>query len=1444
MAFVLVQHLDPNRESMLQEILSRSTSMPVREVVSGMKVLPNSVFIMPSNASLEVVDGHLQLLPHRPVPGTPMPIDHFFRSLAERYGNCAIGVVLSGSLSDGALGLRAIKAEGGVTFAQEEESAKFRDMPRAAIAAGSVDFVYPPDGIALELARMGRHPYLRSVTAGEAETNVDPVGHQKVLAMLRVATGVDFALYRQSTIRRRIARRLALKKIESVRDYVEYLREHPAELNALHEDLLIRVTRFFRDPEVFQTLKSAVFSHILKDRPADDPLRIWVPGCATGEEVYSIAITLFEAIQEAAVNPTVQIFGTDISETAVQKARAGIFLENHMVDLSPERMTRFFVKVEGGFQISKAIRDVCVFARQNVAGDPPFSGLDLISCRNVLIYLEPVLQKQVIPLFHYALKPGGFLLLGASEAIEAFGDLFVAVDRRQRIFSKRPGSVRQRMDLAPRRQAAVGGRSPGPGKLDLSAVDLQREADRVVLDRYAPAGVLVNESLQILQFRGRTSPYLEAAPGTASFNVLKMAREGLLVDLRSAILQAKKTDIRVRKEDLHVRHDGTFRRVNLEVLPIKEPSGGRYFLVLFEEAPEKRRRPPTEAAPRRGSAAAASRGRDAQYATIARLEQELTATKEYLQAIIEGQETSNEEMVSTNEELQSANEELQSTNEELETAKEELQATNEELTTVNEELANRNAEVSQANSDLWNLTTGIRIPVVMVAADGRIRRFTPEAERLLNLLPTDVGRPIGDIRTPLKGLDLAEVTREVVATVTAKEEEIQDEQGNWFLIRVRPYRTLDNRVDGAVLSLVDIDMKRSLEEIHRARDYAEALVETIQESLLILDENLRIRTANDSFYRTFGGSAAQTQGKPLFQLPEWRAQEPVLRRKLESVLTDTEPLADFEVELEFETLGPKALCCNARRVRLPGEPAPLLLLAMEDVTKRKTAERQLRFSETRYRLLFETSREGIWLLDAGTGEILEVNEQIVRTLGFSAEELRGKTPWELDLYDDNAAARQRFEKLRRKGSSHDTELRMKAKQGTWIAIEAVSNVYQAESVRVIQCSMRDVSDRHRLQEELRQVQKLESIGRLAGGIAHDFNNILNIISAHGALLSRRKPEGAKEKESLDAIEKAVRRGSAVVRQLLTFARKSEISFEQVDVNAIVEEVAKMLEETFPKSVTIELDLDPDIRAVHADPNQIHQAVLNLCVNARDAMPDGGVLRLETNVLPGAELRAHLPEADGERYVGITVSDCGTGMSAETRRRLFEPFFTTKEPGSGVGLGLAVVYGVVNSHGGLIDVDTRPGKGTTFQLYFPVSIEGGEPLKKLTAVAGETKGGKETILLVEDEEALLQAVRELLEGEGYSVLAARDGVEAVRLYDENAQQVAAVVADLGLPRLGGWEAYLKMRERDPKIRCIVVSGNLDSVKRAEMHRAGIRASLRKPFAATEVLNTVRRVLDAP
>jgi two-component system, chemotaxis family, CheB/CheR fusion protein len=943
MAFVLIQHLAPDRESLLTEILARATQMLVSEVQNGITVQPNQVYVIPPNTKMILEKGVLQLLPREKVLGKYMPGDTFFTSLAQDLGHQAIAVVLSGADGDGSLGLQAIKVAGGVTFAQCEESAKFDSMPNAAIATGNVDFVLPPAQIAEELANLSRNPLLacrlpllptvESPTTGDALTGI--------LKLLRSSTGVDFRSYKSKTIQRRIQRRMLLCKLENLTDYADYLLSHPAEVKALYEEILIHVTSFFRDPEAFQLLKTRVFHNITQNKSAEFPIRIWVAGCSTGEEVYSIAICLLEFLADRVTQPPIQIFATDISEQAIDKARIGIYAENQMAAVSPERRRRFFYSMEGGgYHISKAVRELCVFARQDLGSDPPFSNVDLISCRNVLIYLGESLQKRIMPIFHYSLNNTGFLLLGTSESTGKSADLFRLVEKKYRIYAKQPTATPATFSFTPSQY-------PTP-KINnsVSAVlasqesqqpfDLQKKVDQLIADRYTPVGVVVNDKMQVLQLRGDIDRYLRLVAGVANFNLFNLVRSGLLADLRAAIYQAQRSDLPVTKSGLRLEdgHQAIGEKpsyINLQVIPFNVPHAEeRRFLVLFEAAPV----PMNSSHPDDLAISGDLELQNVQLRQeLAAAIQERLATQEYLQAVIQEHEHSNQDLKVANEEILSSNEELQSTNEELETAKEEIQATNEELSTTNEELRWRNLELAQVNNDLTNFLASINIPILMLTNNLRIRRFTPMAQQLFNFIPTDVGRPLSDIRTNLQIPGLEKLIIEVLESLSVKELEVQTEEGYWYTLRIRPYRTTENQIDGVVLVLMDINiLKRSAAIIEAARNYAEAIVETVEMPLLVLETDFRVNTANRSFCETFRVSSQETERSLIFDLGNGQWNIPGLRGQLEDVFANDTIVQNLEIEHQFEQIGQKTMLLNALKI-IGVEDTPRVLLSIQDISE-------------------------------------------------------------------------------------------------------------------------------------------------------------------------------------------------------------------------------------------------------------------------------------------------------------------------------------------------------------------------------------------------------------------------------------------------------------------------------------------------------------------------------
>jgi two-component system, chemotaxis family, CheB/CheR fusion protein len=807
MAYILVPHLDPHRESAFTQILERLTKMPVQQVQDRALIQADHIYVIPPNYELTLADSHLHISDRGQPRITTATIDTFFRSLAGSQGSNAIGIILSGTGSDGTIGLTAIKGEGGITFAQDTRSAKYDSMPASAIAAGCVDFVLPPEEIAQELARIRKHPYVAGAhLEPTAEEGAEPYMNQ-VFRLLRRATRVDFSDYKPPTIGRRIQRRMVLHKIDKLADYVAMLHRDRNEVNALYQDLLITVTSFFRNPEAFDTLKQLVYPAVLRARGSSTaPIRIWVPGCSTGEEAYSHAISLVEFLGEERAEVPIQVFGTDLSETAIQRARAANFKESIEADVGPIRLRRFFHKNDGGYQISKTIRDMCIFSTQNIFSDPPFSRMDLVSCRNVMIYLSQTLQKKVIPIFHYALNPTGFLMIGNTEGLLGAGsDLFEMVDKKQKIYRKKlvATPVSFGFSVGPPSQEGASAEAPAPPSKQpetlRAPLELQREADRLLINRYAPPAVVINDQLEILQSRGRTGPFLELAPGKASLNLLKMARSGLLFELQAAVEDARKAGVESARRSVRVETESGIRETTVRVLPFRTPTQDQNsYLIVFEPEPVDVEHVPGAPAP--PLTEAEQNEKDKQ---IGQLKQELSASKEYLQSIIETQEVTNEELQSANEEIQSGNEELQSTNEELQTSKEELESANEELHTVNEEMQHRNDQLTQLNNDLTNLLNSINLAMVMVGADLSVRRFTQQAGAMLGLMASDIGRPMPRLRLKIDASQLEQMMLDVIREVQPRQAHVQDHDGKWLVLRITPYRTLDNRIDGVVLTVLD-----------------------------------------------------------------------------------------------------------------------------------------------------------------------------------------------------------------------------------------------------------------------------------------------------------------------------------------------------------------------------------------------------------------------------------------------------------------------------------------------------------------------------------------------------------------------------------------------------------------------------------------------------------------
>ena len=1374
MAFVLVQHLDPQHESALANLLQRKTSIPVQEVTNNLRVRANHIYVIPPNANLGIVSGVLKLGP-RDGPRSPArSIDSFFEALAADQHERAIGVVLSGTASDGTIGLEKIKAEGGVTFAQDG-SARYDSMPRNAIAAGCVDFVLSPKDIANELVRIAKHPAIanglgespesastgrdddvaipstrkKSTTEGSARTRAGARratrsgagaedGLRTILLLLRNHCGIDFSLYKSSTIQRRITRRMILGKHDTLEDYAKFLRGNASELDGLYGDSLINVTSFFRNPDAFDVLQRKVWPAILQQR-SDDPVRVWVLGCSSGQEAYSIAISFVEAAENAPKTRKLQVFATDLNETILDKARHGLYAKTLVQDLSTERLRRFFVEEGDGYRVTKQLREMVVFARQNLLGDPPFSRMDLVSCRNLLIYFEPDLQKKVFPVFHYALKPDGYLYLGASESIGTFTDLFEAMDKKHKIYKRKsfPSAALQ----LPLRRTTSEQPSPrlsrqGKGRERASATsdestslhqesNVQREADRIAVNHFAPPGVLINSDLQVLQFRGVTSEYLEPPTGKASFDVLKMARNGLMLPLRAAISKAKKDKKTVRKENVRFEKDGKTRAITVEVIPLvnlRELA----FLIIFEETRTAGRRradttPPLSTRLPRGATAR----------RVAELESALAETRDYLQSLQEQYEAANEELQSSNEEVQSANEELQSLNEELETSKEELESANEELTTFNEEIADRNAELGRLNAEL---------------------------------------------------------------TMSQK-------------------------------------------SVIAARDHAEAIIRTIRDPFLILTGDLRVHSANDAFLGLFKVTRDEIEKQLIYDLGhgQWDVQR--LRQLLEEILPRNSFFNDLEVSADFDTIGRRTLLLNARTLT-DGENTALILLGIHDVTEVLQFQAAARSVEARYRALVEASASVIWTTDTTGAVVENspswqdfTGQTVDEARGWGW--IHGIHPDDrhraLDLWLRSVASRTPFmTEYRLQHSSGDWR---------WTEVRAVPVPNADGSVREWIGTNTDVHERHTLTDTLREADQNKNVflAMLAhelrnplAPLRHSTEILRRLLLADAERQSSDyRGDRQLSRASIEMMERQIVHMSGLVDDLLDVSRisrgKFSLHMETVELGSIVRQaVDVVLPAVECKDDQLTMSLPSGPVYVSADPKRMAQIVGNLLHNACKFTQNGTI---------DITLESDAPDSDAPHAV-IRVRDSGIGIAPEQLERIFDLFSqvdaSLDRPFGGLGIGLSLVKTLSEMHGGTIEAYSAGlGRGAEFVVRLPLSSsapeDGTGPLD-----TNQRTTPSRRVLIVDDDADSAESLAVLLTMQGHVTRTVGDGLEAVEVAAAFEPEVALL--DIGLPSLDGYEVGRRIRAQAGKrsLTLVALTGWGQKEDRNRSKEAGFDAHLVKPI----------------
>ncbi|HXH73643.1 MAG TPA: CheR family methyltransferase [Bacteriovoracaceae bacterium] len=918
MSFVFIQHLSPTHKSFLPEILTRMSPLSVHEAKHGVQVKPDNIYVIPSNLTLSLNEGTLELEKRNPKDKPHLPIDRFFESLANDQKNRAIAVVLSGTGSDGADGSRIVKAQGGITFAQSPNTAKFESMPAKAIVVDDIDFILAPKDMARELASIGQMNIVHKNEDGVNEniTMQDDKEFAQIITLLRQTSGTDFSQYKPTTIRRRISRRMLLHKLEHLKDYYKFLQDNPNERLQLGEDVLINVTHFFREPESYEYLKQQLLPTILKNKAQDAPLRIWVAGCSTGEEAYSIAICVME-IMGAETHPlSVQIFATDLSDKCIERARNGKYFESISEYVSQERLAKYFTRLDNGYRISKAIRDICVFAKHDLSRDPAYSKLDVISCKNLLIYLDQDLQVKVLESFHYSLNSNGYLMLGSSESVGKASELYSMVDPKQKVYSKKSISSRlqpfiSRRDFNPPELTSLKSkREPTPP----TSYEIQIEADRAILSRYSPPSVVINGKFEILQFRGSTEQFLIHKHGEASLNLVRMARDGLGAELKKAIIKAKDKDTSIREESLKLTGVGL---ISFEVIPLKFLPGERYFLIVFET--QKPYLPREDMPTGKGQKKSISQS-DYESVAVAQLKQELSFVKDNLQIMIQDFESANQELQSANEEIVSSNEELQSTNEELETSKEELQSTNEELNTVNDELQERNEELFGLNNDLLNVLNSVQIPIIIVGNDLSIRRYIGSASKLFNFIHTDIGRPFSHITSNcLDTVELTSMIKIVLENAIVQEKDILTSDRTWLHVRIRPYKTEENKIEGAVVTLQEVDDLKNFVELTKV------IIDGVEYPIIVLDADQKVVVANKAFESIFKVEVDVMERLHILKVKEGLFEKIQLKKLISEVSSGSKDIVSKKLEL-----GKKKVQVSVRKITTNKSVPTQYLIAFED----------------------------------------------------------------------------------------------------------------------------------------------------------------------------------------------------------------------------------------------------------------------------------------------------------------------------------------------------------------------------------------------------------------------------------------------------------------------------------------------------------------------------------
>lgn len=1399
MAFIVIQHLDPTHESMTAEILSRKTKMSVQVAVNATKVQPDHIYVIPPNQDLSIRLGELRLSPRKEIRGLHLPIDSFLSSLAEDQAHKAIGVILSGTASDGTLGLEAIKAAGGVTLAQDPKSAKFGGMPTSAIASGIVDLVLSPVEIAKELVKIAHHPLLSIHELYSKDSSAESA-FRNILQHLKDRCDVDFSLYKQNTLKRRIARRMILHNIHEMHDYEQFLQVHLDELEFLSADMLIHVTEFFRDSIAYEQLKTIVFPKITKNRNPDEPIRIWSVGCASGEEPYSIAISLAEHLELARLKFPIKIFATDISDSAIQKARNGLYPNSISDIMSKERLERFFTKTESGYRIDKSIRDMCIFSRHDIARDPPFAQLDFISCRNVMIYFEAELQKKILPIFHYALKENGLLWLGRSETVGGGTAYFGVIDKTNKIYSRKSTAIKPKFDFPATKHLPQFLRKVEKSSLsDLSVIQL--ETDRINSVRYGPPCVVVNDEGDIVFTKGDTSAFLQIAQGGFSSNLLKIVRPELVADMREALQSARKLGTPIEQDGLKVGDEHNQIGFKLSIIPVFpfKNSSSKFFLINFE-------RNMAEISANLIDLSLIAEKSPDQVANLKLkgLEQELLTAKAYQNSLIGDFEQTQEQLTSANEELQTIIEEFQSTNEELET--------------VNDELQTRNVDLNTLNSDLSNFMECVDIPVVMVDVNCQIRRFTTQASAILNLISTDIGRPIGDIKPNFEIRNLSALIFEVINTAITKTIEVQNADGKWFRLQIKPYRTVRQQVDGAVLILVDIDnLKTHLQSKERELNLAISVANTVQLPLAVVDSMLIIRSGNEAFYKKFCDKKKQ-DGIDILQLISITKNKDLLQTSLSNLVRDNKSFHDLEIEAESSICSSYILHVSGQPIEWVGDIGEFqgFLLSLEDITERRNLENSYRAAESKFKTLVDSAHDSIISVNAN-GIITLANKQTENVFGFPSEELIGKPVTVLipdryhinhTLYKDSYVI---HPSARPMGAGK--ELFAKTKDGREVPVDiSLSRSKSIDGVSVT-AIIRDITERKIKEKERTELLEREQSARadaekanqtkdaFLAMLSHELRTPLTAILSWSQMIKQSSMDSQKLKLGIDTIERNALAQGQLIDDLLDIARiqsgKLALNLGKMNPGGGVCEAVKSVElMAEQKSIKILTEIDSKLDLVFADPQRLQQIVWNLLTNAIKFSEQGQsiVVRVESVAL------------ENKKFVSIKVSDQGRGLNTDFLPNVFERFVqedtSLVRRHGGLGLGLSIVRDLAHLMGGSVTAESPgPEKGSTFTILLPSLVENLKPggsLKASSDLKSRSASEKDrrpdltglAIMIVEDELSSLEALESVLESFGATTKSFSSAKDCLAFYKKAHADV--LISDIAMPGEDGYSLLRKIR----------------------------------------------------